>query len=151
MLKTILVVDDTKKIRDIVANFLSGEGFAVKLASDGVGALKLARSGGIDLIVLDVMMPKMSGYDVFRALKEDKRTDGIPVILLTARAVLEHTPDSFFYGLYAAISKPFSKWELLHAVRDILKLTASQSKEQEKRNKHDIPQANGQARRTESS
>lgn len=70
-------------------------------------------------------MPGMDGYQVYEVLKGDARTREIPVIMLTARAIIMHTPRDFFYGLYGFLSKPFTKQQLVSMVKDVLSLTES--------------------------
>lgn len=122
---TILVIDDTKKILDIVKFFLEQEGYVVKTAQDPYEGIKMAQQGGIDLILLDIMMPGIDGYRVYEILKGDDRTRDMPVIMLTARAVIMNTPKEFFYGLYGFLAKPFTKQQLVKIVDDVLKLTKS--------------------------
>lgn len=129
--KTILIIDDAIHILDITKHFLVQEGYEVKTASDPQEGIKIAQSGGIDMIILDIMMPVMNGYQVFEVLKKDPRTQLIPVIMLTARAVIENTPRPFFFGLYGVLSKPFQRWRLVQMVRDILDLTVQGVKEGE--------------------
>lgn len=124
---TILAVDDTKKVLDIVKYFLEQEGFTVKTAQDPFEGIKIAQEGGIDLMILDIMMPGMDGYQVYEVLKNDTRTRELPVIMLTARAIIMHTPRDFFYGLYGFLSKPFTKQQLVGTVRDVLSLTESKN------------------------
>ena len=81
----ILVVDDEEEIRELCRVNLEFEGYAVVEAADGVEALEKARSERPDLIFLDVMMPRMDGWEVLRQLKEADDTSGIPVVLLTAK------------------------------------------------------------------
>src|SRR3712207_1709588 len=82
----ILVADDDPDIRDLVAFKLEQAGYDVAAVDDGPAALAAARSAPPDLVVLDVMMPGLSGIDVCRELRADPATRGLPVILLTARA-----------------------------------------------------------------
>jgi len=123
---TVLVIDDAPKILDIVKYFLESEGFIVKTCADPREGIKTAQEGGINLILLDIMMPIMDGYKVYEVLKSDATTKEIPVIMLTARAVIMNTPKEFFYGLYGFLAKPFTKQQLVGMVRDILKLTLSE-------------------------
>ncbi|MEO1338763.1 MAG: response regulator, partial [Myxococcota bacterium] len=81
-MRTILVIDDDARIRDLVAEYLSSRGFSVLTAEDGEQGLAKASGGGIDLIVLDVMMPGKDGFEVVRDLRKRAAT---PVIMLTAR------------------------------------------------------------------
>ncbi len=120
----VLVIDDTVKILEIIKFFLEEEGYTVKTASDPVEGIQIAQAGGIELIILDIMMPGMNGYQVYEVLKKDDRTINLPVIMLTARAVIENTPRPFFYGLYGVLAKPFQRWRLVQMVKDILILTA---------------------------
>ena len=71
---TILAIDDSKKILDIIKYFLENEGYAVKAVGDPFDGIQVAQQGGIDLILLDIMMPGMDGYTVFDNLKKDPRT-----------------------------------------------------------------------------
>ncbi len=120
---TILAIDDTKRVLDIIKYFLEQEGYAVKTAEDPQEGLRIAKEGGIDLILLDIMMPGRDGYAVHDALKRDDRTRDIPVIMLTAKAIIMHTPKDFFYGLYGFLAKPFTRQQLVKMVRDVFKMT----------------------------
>jgi len=123
MTHTILAIDDSKKILDIIKYFLEQEGYTVKAISDPVEGIKVAKAGGIDLILLDIMMPGMDGYTVCDTLKKDDVTRDVPVIMLTAKAIILHTPKDFFYGLYGFLAKPFSKQQLTKVVSEALRLT----------------------------
>jgi two-component system alkaline phosphatase synthesis response regulator PhoP len=82
MLKTILVADDKANIRNLVREYLEAEGFRVVIAANGREALYAARQEKPNLILLDIMMPEMSGYDFLKAYRKERET---PVILLTAK------------------------------------------------------------------
>ena len=123
--RTILAIDDSKKILDIIKYFLEQEGYTVKAAADPLEGIKIAKEGGIDLILLDIMMPGMDGYTVCDTLKKDEKTRDVPVIMLTAKAIILHTPKDFFYGLYGFLAKPFSKQQLTKVVSEALRLTKS--------------------------
>jgi CheY-like chemotaxis protein len=123
MTHTILAIDDSKKILDIIKYFLEQEGYVVKAVPDPLDGIKIAKAGGIDLILLDIMMPGMDGYTVCDTLKKDDVTKDIPVVMLTAKAIILHTPKDFFYGLYGFLAKPFSKQQLTKVVSEALRLT----------------------------
>ena len=113
--KTVLIVEDERAIIEIVKFNLQREGYETMEAMDGEAGLQLARSGDPDLILLDVMLPKMNGFDVCRTLRDEG--SAVPVIMLTAR---EEESDKVF-GLEAGaddyITKPFSMRELLARVK----------------------------------
>lgn len=116
--KKILVVDDEKKIVDIVKAYLEKEGYQVVVAYDGISALELAKSQSPDLIVLDLMLPEISGWDVCRQLRKNSDT---PIIMLTAR---DEVPDRIVgleLGADDYITKPFSPNELVSRVRAVLR------------------------------
>lgn len=112
---SILIVEDDKNIVDILSFNLEKEGYSVRVASDGISGLEMAVSGQSDLILLDVMLPGMDGFEVCRRLRQTDRTT--PVIMLTAR---EEETDKIFgldVGADDYITKPFSMRELLARVR----------------------------------
>lgn len=116
--KKILVVDDEKKIVDIVKAYLEKEGYQVVVAYDGISALELAKSQSPDLIVLDLMLPEISGWDVCRQLRKNSDT---PIIMLTAR---DEVPDRIVgleLGADDYITKPFSPNELVSRIRAVLR------------------------------
>lgn len=114
----ILVVDDDADIRDLVSLKLKAAGIEAETASDGVAGLEKASTGSFDLIVLDVMMPGLSGIDVLNAL----RTSGIrtPVILLTAKTQEHDVEAGFNAGASDYVTKPFSPRELLARITALL-------------------------------
>ena len=117
---TILVADDDMDIRDLVAFKLEQAGFDVTAVDNGLAALTAARLEPPDLVVLDVMMPGMSGIDVCRELRNDRSTAGLPIILLTARAQEGDVEVGFGAGADDYIVKPFSPRELVTRVEAVL-------------------------------
>ena len=124
---TVLAIDDTKSVVDVIRLFLEGSGFVVKGVTNPTEGIALAQAGGIDLILLDIIMPDMDGYQVWDLLKADDRTKEIPVIMLTAHAILTHTPKDFLYGLYGYVAKPFSRDELIAVIGNAMRLTKADS------------------------
>ncbi len=115
----ILVVDDDDKIRDLVKQFLTEKGFIVSTAKDSEDAKSKINTFHFNLIVLDVMMPGQSGYELTKELKQSKN---IPVILLTAKG----EPESRIHGLEIGaddyLGKPFEPQELLLRIKNIIKI-----------------------------
>jgi DNA-binding response OmpR family regulator len=109
---TVLVADDEPHLLRLVKFRLEREGYNVLTAADGETALNVAREQLPDLCVLDVMMPKRSGFDVLRELRSDDRCRDMKVIMLTARAQDRDVDAGFSLGADDYITKPFSPQEL---------------------------------------
>ncbi|HEY3342704.1 MAG TPA: response regulator transcription factor [Anaerolineae bacterium] len=124
MSRTILVVDDQENLRKMLKDYLSEEGFDVLTAENGQAALFEARQGMPDLILLDIMMPEMDGYEFLRAYR---REHGTPVILLTAK--LEETDKVVGLELGADdyVTKPFGMRELVARIHAVLRRTERDS------------------------
>jgi len=119
--ETILVVDDEKDILDLVSYNLEQEGFRILKATDGPSALALAEKEVPDLIVLDLMLPQLSGTEVCKILKKNDRTAGIPIIMLTAKGDEVDRVVGFELGADDYVTKPFSPRELVLRVKAVLK------------------------------
>ncbi|MFK7911570.1 MAG: response regulator transcription factor [Akkermansiaceae bacterium] len=118
---TILVVEDEEDIADLVAFNLRRNEFEVELAHDGIQGLAKAKEFKPDLIVLDVMMPGIDGFRVFKELKKDNSTRSIPVIMLTARGQTEDRIQGLELGAEDYMTKPFSPKELILRIKNLLK------------------------------
>jgi len=118
MYQTILVVDDKASVRNLVRDYLEAEGFRVAIAANGKEALYAARSEKPDLILLDIMMPEMTGYDFIRAYRKERQ---IPIILLTAK--LDETDKVLGLELGADdyVTKPFGMKELVARIHAVLR------------------------------
>lgn len=119
--RTVLVVDDEPMVREVVRTYLAREGFTTCEASDGESALRQAEAHSPDLIVLDVMLPKLDGYAVLERLRE--HTD-VPVILLTARVSEEDRLRGLELGADDYVVKPFSPREVAARVHAVLRRAA---------------------------
>ncbi|MDP3879397.1 MAG: response regulator transcription factor [Dehalococcoidales bacterium] len=117
-MKKILVVDDEKKIVEIVKAYLEKEGYKVMAAYDGKSALESARRDLPDLIILDLMLPEVSGWDVCRELR---RESDVPVIMLTARDDITDKVIGLELGADDYITKPFDPKEVISRVRAVLR------------------------------
>lgn len=112
----ILVVDDDADIRDLTRLTLASVGFSVQVAAGGLEAIELLRSELPDLVILDIMMPHISGWEVLDFLKNNDETAGIPVMLMTARDQPDDIKAGYDYGATYYLTKPWSTAELLYAV-----------------------------------
>jgi len=117
--KKILVVDDERHIVRLVQVNLEREGHQVVSAFDGKEALRKVESEKPDLIVLDVMMPHMDGFEVLKRLKSDDKTKDIPVVMLTAKAQDADVFRGWASGVDCYLTKPFNPVELMTFVRRI--------------------------------
>jgi diguanylate cyclase (GGDEF)-like protein len=116
----ILVVDDEPHILQILRFTLEKAGYQVSVAEDGEKALKMLDESPVDLVILDIMMPKMTGYEVCRKMRETYKTSHIPVILLTAKGELSEKLKGLDGGANDYLVKPYSNEELLLRVRNVL-------------------------------
>jgi DNA-binding response OmpR family regulator len=118
MKNRILIIDDDDELCDLVAEYLEGEGFDVDLAHDGGAGLERALEGQYDLVVLDVMLPVMNGFDVLRRLRAES---SVPVVMLTARGQDVDRIVGLEIGADDYMPKPFNSRELVARVRAILR------------------------------
>ncbi len=114
---TILIVDDIPKNIELAANILQAKNYNITFATSGETALEKVKSINFDLILLDVMMPGMDGFEVCKRLKSDPETKEIPVIFLTAKSETENVVQGFELGAVDYVTKPFSTEELLARVK----------------------------------
>lgn len=117
----ILVVDDSKDNVIILRERLENEGFEISTAYSGEEAIKKALTESPDLILLDVMMPEMSGFEVCKRISENEKTREIPIILLTALVEPKDIKEGFQAGAYDYIKKPFNKVELIARINSALR------------------------------
>lgn len=123
--KTVLIVDDEKNIVDIIAFNLKKEGYKVLKASDGEQGVRMALEQEPDLILLDIMMPKMDGYEACKKIREKKNT---PIIMLTARAEEVDKVLGLELGADDYVTKPFGVRELMARVKANLRKAAFRAK-----------------------
>jgi len=119
MAKKILVVDDERHIVRLVEVNLTRAGYDVATAYDGIEALEVVKKARPDMIVLDVMMPRMDGFEVLKRLQADEETQNIPVIMLTAKAQDADIFKGWSSGVSSYLTKPFNPRELLTFVERI--------------------------------
>ncbi len=135
-MKRILVIDDLPENVFMLQDRLEHEGFDVITAYDGKSGMEKAFSEHPDLILLDVMMPDITGIEVCKTLVTDQKTSDIPIILVTAKSGAEDTREGLEAGAFDYIKKPFNRIELLARVNSALKLSEANKLllEVEKRN-----------------
>lgn len=118
----ILIVDDISKNIQVVASTLKEDGYQMAFAQDGGTALEKVRLNNFDMVLLDIMMPEMSGFEVCEQLKKNPGTRDIPVIFFTAKTDIESVVRGFELGAVDYVTKPFNRKELLARVRTHLSL-----------------------------
>jgi DNA-binding response OmpR family regulator len=114
----ILLVDDNKENLIVLSNFLKGQGYNIALSFDGKTAIDIAKSNKIDLILIDIMMPEIDGFETFEFLQSHPETKDIPVVFLTAKTGTEDIIRAFKIGGSDYITKPYIKEELLARINN---------------------------------
>lgn len=120
MPKKILLIDDEPEILKVLAKRLQDAGFEVITAADGIEGLDKARATSPDLILLDILMPKIDGFDVCRLLKFDDRYKNIPIILLTAKTQDADKETGKKVGANGYITKPFESSDLIAKIKELI-------------------------------
>ncbi|MBN2347221.1 MAG: hybrid sensor histidine kinase/response regulator [Bacteroidales bacterium] len=121
--KSILIVDDVAKNIQVIAGFLKGKNYNLNFAQNGAEAIQHALNQNFDLILLDIMMPEMDGFDVCKKLKSNKKTKDIPVIFITAKTDDDSISKGFEFGGVDYITKPFNAAELVARIKTHLSLS----------------------------
>ena len=120
MKERILVVDDNPDSIAIMKSILESRGYQVVVAESGAQALEAIKNNQIDLVLLDVMMPEMSGLEVLQQIKDNAMTGRLPVILVTAKTQDEDVFSGYQFGAEYYITKPFTAKQLLYGIDLVL-------------------------------
>ena len=120
--RNVLVIDDDARLRELLSEYLGSRGFVVRAEPDGPRGLEALGRGGVDLVVLDVMMPGMDGFEV---IKEIRRTSSVPVVMLTARGDELDRIVGLEIGADDYLGKPFNPRELLARMQAVLRRSAT--------------------------
>lgn len=120
----VLVVDDNQDVRDLVVHILNADGFHVYAAVDGQNALAILNSNPVDLVLLDVMMPGMSGLEVLDQIRNgsNKKIREVPVMMITAKSSTDDIDQALALGANSYVIKPFRGTTIREKVRNILEL-----------------------------
>lgn len=118
---TVLVVEDSKTQREMISNLLRGSGLSVSVACDGVEALEQIEGNCPDLVVLDIIMPRMNGYEVCRKLRSDSKTQKVAVVMCSAKKEEFDRYWGIKQGADAYIAKPFEPHELIGTIKQLLR------------------------------
>lgn len=130
----VLIVDDNKENIDLIAYFLKPQNYQIFTALDGFEALEIVERDEPDIILLDIMLPKMDGFQVCERIKKDRKTQFIPIIMITALKELKDKIRSLEVGADDFISKPFENVELLTRVKSLLRIKKYHDEIQQKNN-----------------
>ena len=132
--RKVLVIDDEPGIIEIVEANLEGDDFEVISASNGKEGLEKIKSEAPELVVLDVMMPEMDGWEVLRSIEQDPATAGLPVIMLTAKAADEDYIFGLEEGAVEYITKPFLPQELVNRIKITLMVLNPRMRDERRKN-----------------
>ena len=144
----VLIVDDNAQNAELLAAYLEPLGYQVRLAADGIDAMAQVAQAPPDIVLLDIMMPRMSGFEVCRRIKENPQTRDIPVVMVTALNELGDVERGVDSGADDFLSKPINKLELITRVKSLLRVrhlkselerTLSYLGELEQHDKNDAP------------
>ncbi|WP_013323443.1 response regulator transcription factor [Gloeothece verrucosa] len=120
-MREVLLVEDSQVQREMISNLLRDYGLNVSIACDGVEALEFIETFNPDLVVLDIVMPRMNGYEVCRRLKSDPKTKHLPVVLCSSKGEEFDRYWGMKQGADAYIAKPFQPVELLGTIKQLLR------------------------------
>lgn len=118
--KKILLVDDSATILMMQQMILKKEGYTLIVAHDGAEGVAKARAEKPDLVLMDVMMPRMNGFEALEAIRADDEVGAIPVIMVTTRAEAENVENGYLGGCNDYVTKPINGPELLAKIRDLI-------------------------------
>ncbi|MDA8328317.1 MAG: Hpt domain-containing protein [Betaproteobacteria bacterium] len=124
--RTIMVVDDSLTVRKITSRLLQREGYDVVTAKDGLDALQMLQQHKPDLMLLDIEMPRMDGFELTKVMRSDEHMVNIPIIMITSRTATKHRELAASLGVNAYMGKPFQEDSLLAKIAELIKTTNSE-------------------------
>lgn len=119
MVKRVMVVEDEPNISEAIRYILTRNGWQVDVNNDGTSAVHALRAAPPDLLILDVMLPEISGFEILEQLRQDARTQSLPVLMLTAKGQQADRAMAQQLGVSRFMTKPFANSELVAAVEDL--------------------------------
>ena len=122
---TILIADDSASVRRVLAEMLTPVGYTITFAADGAEALRMVQASPPHLILMDIRMPKMDGYEVCQRLKQDPATTGIPVLMVTGMDETDDIRQALQHGADGYIMKPFHMEQLRATIHEMLQRATS--------------------------
>jgi chemosensory pili system protein ChpA (sensor histidine kinase/response regulator) len=125
VLPTVMVVDDSLTVRRVTQRLLERQGYSVLLAKDGVDALRQLQDARPDVMLVDIEMPRMDGYDLTRNVRGARSTADIPIFMITSRTAEKHRSMAFELGVNEYLGKPYQEEELLRLLKQYLKEKAA--------------------------
>jgi chemosensory pili system protein ChpA (sensor histidine kinase/response regulator) len=120
-----MVVDDSLTVRRVTQRLLAREGYQVVLAKDGVDALEQLQAITPDVMLVDIEMPRMDGFDLTRNVRGDERTRHIPIIMITSRTATKHRNYAMELGVNEYLGKPYQEDDLLKSIAGFINKTAA--------------------------
>ena len=120
-MSTVLVVEDSVTQREMIEDLLKGSGLIVKTAGDGIEALEQMQGSCPDIVVMDIVMPRMNGYELCRRIKTDPKTERVPVVMCSSKGEEFDRYWGMKQGADAYIAKPFQPQELVGTVKQLLR------------------------------
>jgi chemosensory pili system protein ChpA (sensor histidine kinase/response regulator) len=118
--KTVMVVDDSVTVRKVTSRLLERQGFLVVTAKDGVDAIQILEDLTPDIMLLDIEMPRMDGFEVANLVRHNPRLSDLPIIMITSRTGEKHRERAFQIGVNCYMGKPFQEQELLENINELL-------------------------------
>lgn len=125
MAKKVLVVDDNEDSVNILVRTLQSAGYSVQFARDGIEAIVIIRNEIPDLVLLDIMMPRMDGYEVCQAVKANSKTKHIPIVMVTGKDDIESRYRALKLGASDYMTKPIRPFETVQKVKSHLRLSSA--------------------------
>jgi len=116
----VMVVDDSVTVRRVTQRMLLREGYQVVLAKDGVDALEQLQDVTPDVMLVDIEMPRMDGFDLTRNVRSDNRFKSIPIVMITSRTADKHRNYAMDLGVNVYLGKPYNETELAQIIKDLL-------------------------------
>lgn len=118
--KTVMIVDDSVTVRKVTSRLMERQGWTVVTAKDGLDAVEQLQDIYPDIVLLDIEMPKMDGFEVLRAVRRDARLKHLPIMMITSRTGEKHKQQAFGLGVNAYLGKPFQEADLISSIEEVL-------------------------------
>ncbi|MBT5722910.1 MAG: response regulator [Gammaproteobacteria bacterium] len=127
--RTVMIVDDSVTVRKVTSRLMERQGFAVATAKDGIEAMNQLQTTRPDIVLLDIEMPRMDGFEVLRSVRRDENLKDLPVIMITSRTGEKHKQQAMELGVNQYLGKPFQEAKLLATIEEVIASAKAQSEQ----------------------